>query len=123
MSPSNTAAVLLHSLGMLQDGEPTFIDAADLLVYPQAGVVFIDGHPHSLDQVQDLYVALVDACATINSQSPAHQTWETSAGFLEVTGGGFNVTINGIPHTPETVDVYAQALRAALEICPQIHDL
>lgn len=120
---STSASVLQLSLRALETGHPIFIDAADLLFYPEAGVLFIDGNPHPLNYARDLYLALVDACATVKSQSSAPRTWETSAGFVEVFPHGLNVEINGVAHTPETVDQYTQALRQALDECPELNDL
>lgn len=123
MSVSIPSPARLLPLRALESGDAIFIDAAELLFFPEAGVLFIDGNPHPLPYVRDLYLALVDACATVKTQSPEARTWETSAGFVEVSCRGLNIEINGVTHTPETVDLYTQALRQALEACPDFDDL
>lgn len=112
----------LH-LPALEAATPVCIEAAGLLLYPDEGVLFIEGHPHPVAHVRELYLALVEACAAVHSHTSVARSWETATGIVEVAGSGFNIDINGVPHTPETVDIYTQSLREALSACPESRDL
>lgn len=101
-------------LEQLEKIEPLVAEFAQLMVYPQVDVIFLEGEPFCAHDVEVIYLALIAACAAVHTHTPQNRSWDTPLGVVEVEARGFNVMINGVAHTPETVDRYSQDLQEAV---------
>lgn len=103
-------------LEQLENTRPLVAEFAPLMVYPKVNMVFLDGEPFHVNDVEDIYLTLVAACTAVHTRTPQKRSWDTPIGVIEVEPHSFNIIINGIEHTPDTVDRYNQDLHQALEI-------
>lgn len=101
-------------LEQLEASRPVCAEFANLLLYIEAGVIFLDGEPFPLCEAEEIYLAMVSACAAVHTHTPQKRSWDTPLGVIEVEPRGFNILINGVEHTPETVDHYSQDLYQAV---------
>lgn len=99
----------------LETAHPLVADAADIELYPELEIAFIEGNPFHAHDIHEVYLALVQACTAVHTRTPESRSWETPLGIIEAARGGLNIFINGIAHTPMTVDVYCQALQPLVE--------
>ncbi|MGP6175505.1 hypothetical protein [Corynebacterium sp. A21] len=103
----------------LESIQPQFCaDFSQLMVYPEVNLAFLDGEPMSLHDLEEVYLSLIAACTAVHTQTPQKRSWDTPIGVIEVEPRSFNVLINGVEHTPDTVDGYAQGLRSAVTMGP-----
>lgn len=102
-------------LEQLENLQPILSEFAHLMVYLEVNIAFLDGEPFGVDDVETIHLALVAACTAVHTHTPRKRSWDTPIGPIEVEARSFNILINGIEHTPETVDRYSQDLYQALE--------
>lgn len=101
-------------LEQLEDAQPLVAEFVEFMVYPEVNLVFLDGEPFHIRDVEYIYLALIAACTAVHTQTPQKRIWDTPLGVIEVEPRSFNVIINGIEHTPGTVDRYSQGLHQAV---------
>lgn len=108
-------------LEQFEDVQPFCTQTADLMLYTEAGIAFLDGEPFRICEVEDIYLALISACTAVHTHTPQKRSWDTPLGVIEVEPRSFNIQINGIEHTPETVDRYSQDLHQAVTAAHVTH--
>lgn len=99
----------------LEKSQPLVAATADILLYPEVSVAFLDGEPFHTDDILSTYLTLVRACTAVHTRTPQQCSWDTPLGVIEVEPRSFNIVINGVEHAPETVDTYSQELQEILK--------
>lgn len=108
-------------LEQLETSEPLVAEFAQLMTYPDVGIIFLDSEPFPVQDVVEVHLALVAACTAVYTHTPQKRSWDTPLGVVEVEPQSFNISINGVAHTPNTVDHYSQDLQQAVEVTSPRH--
>lgn len=87
---------------------------SEIIVYPQAGLAFLEGEPFCIQDVEEIHLALIAAGTAVHTQTPQKRSWDSPLGAIEVEPRSFNILINGVEHTPGTVDRYSHDLQQAV---------